>query len=266
VAGAVSRRFDAVVFDLFGTLVSEFSSEDWSASFERLAAIFGVEVGAFRDAWSETSIERQTGRLGDIRRNLLENAWRAGGDPTDEQIDAAIAVRAELYAKYFRPLPGALETVRWVRERGYRSALVSMCAPDTPELWRASPFAGSIEVEVFSCEVGHRKPHPEIYLAAADGLGVEPSRCLYVGDGSYGELRGASAVGMTAVLVRDPDEAEGSMLRPEYEPWDGVTIDSIADLPSVIETTSPTTSVAGGPIERSRARNGSDASDPTTVR
>jgi putative hydrolase of the HAD superfamily len=232
----MSGRFDAVVFDLFGTLVSEFSTADWSNNFERLAQIFQVDVGSFREAWSETSIQRQTGRLGDIRRNLLENAWRAGGDPTDEQIDAALAVRAELYAKYFHPLPGALETVRWVRERGYRSALVSMCAPDTPDLWRSSPFAGLIDTEVFSCEVGHRKPHPEIYLAAAERLAVEPSRCLYVGDGSYGELRGATAVGMTAVLVRDPDEAEGSMLRPEYEPWDGLVVASIGDLPTMMET------------------------------
>jgi putative hydrolase of the HAD superfamily len=232
----MNRRFDAVVFDLFGTLVAEFSTADWSSNFERLAEVFGVDVGAYREAWSETSIERQTGRLGDIRRNLRENAWRAGGDPTDQQIDAALAVRAELYATSFLPLPGALETVRWVRARGYRSALVSMCAPDTPELWRASPFAGLLDAEVFSCEVGHRKPHREIYLAAADRLGVEPSACLYVGDGSYGELRGADAVGMTAVLVRDPDEVEGSMLRPEYEPWDGLVIASIGDLPGVIET------------------------------
>ena len=139
-----------------------------------------------------------------------------------------------LYAEYFRPMPGALETVGWVRERGYRSALVSMCAPDTPELWRASPFAGLVDVEVFSCEAGLRKPEPAIYLAAADGLGVELGRCVYLGDGSYGELRGAAEVGMTAILIRDPDEPEGSMLRPEVEPWDGLTIVSIAVAPEVI--------------------------------
>jgi putative hydrolase of the HAD superfamily len=232
---AVTRRFDAVVFDLFGTLVSEFPLAEWSAQFGRLAEALGVETAALRRAWEETAIERQTGRLGDIRRNVRENAERAGGRaPTEAQIDAAIAVRGQLYDRYFAPLPGALETVRWVRDHGYRSALVSMCAPDAPERWRASPFAGLVDAEVFSCEVGHRKPHPEIYLAACDALGVEPSKCLYVGDGSYGELRGAAATGMTAVLVRDPAEADGTMLRPEYEDWSGTTIDAIDELATLL--------------------------------
>lgn len=229
----MSRRFDAVVFDLFGTLVSEFPLADWNANFERLAHAFGVDVDGFRAAWHESSIDRQTGRLGDIRRNLGENATRAGGAPTEEQIDVAVFARNELYARYFHPLPGALETVAWARER-YRTALISMCAPDTPELWRASPFEGLIDVEVFSCESRLRKPDREIYLEAARRLGVEPERCVYIGDGSYGELRGASAVGMTAILVHDPDEPEGTMLRPDLEPWNGLTIASIGVVPQVL--------------------------------
>ena len=230
----MTRRFDAVVFDLFGTLVSEFSLADWADNFERIAAALGVDATTSRRAWDETSIERQTGRLGDIRRNLRENAERAGASATDEQIEDAVRIRGELYARYFRPLPGSVETVAWVRDRGYRTALVSMCAPDTPALWRASTFAGSIDVEVFSCESGLRKPHPEIYLAAAERLGVEPARCVYVGDGSYGEMRGAAAVGMTPVLIEDPGEPEGSMLRPEFEPLEGRTVDSIGAVPQVI--------------------------------
>ena len=63
-------------------------------------------------------------------------------------------------------------------------ALISMCAPDTPELWRAGPLAGYVDVEVFSSEVGLRKPQPEIYLLECERLGVEPGACLYVGDGA----------------------------------------------------------------------------------
>jgi putative hydrolase of the HAD superfamily len=97
-------------------------------------------------------------------------------------------------------------------------------------MWHRSPFAGLMDAEVFSCESGLRKPDPAIYLLSAKRLGVDPSACLYVGDGSYGELRGATEVGMTAVLVRDPAEAEGTYLRPEVEPWDGTTVPSIADV------------------------------------
>ncbi len=231
----VSRRFDAVVFDLFGTLVSEFPMSEWTSHLDRLASTLGVEADALGRAWEASVIERQTGRLGDIRSNLIAMAERAGGGrPSDERLDAAIAVRAALYARHFRPLPGALETVGWVREHAYRSALVSMCAPDAPALWRASAFSGLIDVEVFSSEVGLCKPDPAIYRLAVHRLGVAAERCLYVGDGSYGELRGAAEVGMTAVLIRDPHEVEGSMLRPGFEPWSGLEIASIAQVPSVL--------------------------------
>ena len=114
------------------------------------------------------------------------------------------------------------------------TALVSMCASDTPPLWRASPLGGMVDVEVFSCEVGLRKPEPEIYLAACERLGVEPTRCFYIGDGAYAELTGASAVGMHAVLIRDPEEVYGEALRPEAEPWTGPRIDDLREISALV--------------------------------
>ena len=228
-------RFRAVVFDLFGTLVSEFPVADWDAHLVEMGRILGVDPVRLRAVWEQTAIERQTGRLGDIHQNVREIARRLGVAPGDDEIRRALAVRWKLYARYFRPLPGALEAVRAVRERGRRTALVSMCAPDAPEMWHRSPFAGLMDAEVFSCEAGLRKPDPAIYRLAVQRLGVAPSSCLYVGDGSYGELRGATEAGMTAVLVRDPAEAEGTSLRPGYEEWSGATMRSIAELPSVVD-------------------------------
>lgn len=195
----------------------------------------GADPARLRAAWEETAIERQTGKLGDIERNVREISRRLGLDPDDEAVREALAARTRLYDVYFRPLPGAVEAVRAVREMGCRTALVSMCAPDAPEMWERSPFAGLMDTEVFSCESGLRKPDPAIYLLAAERLAVEPSACLYVGDGSYGELRGATEIGMTAVLVRDPDEAEGTYLRPDFEPWDGATVVSVGDVPAVVD-------------------------------
>jgi putative hydrolase of the HAD superfamily len=109
-----------------------------------------------------------------------------------------------------------------------------MCAPDAPAMWRASPLGGTVDVELFSCDVGLRKPDPEIYLLATERLGVAPQTCLYVGDGSYRELSGATAVGMRPVLIRDPAE-EAEMLRPEVEEWEGTTIDDLRRIPALLE-------------------------------
>jgi putative hydrolase of the HAD superfamily len=223
----------AVVFDLFGTLVYEFPRADWDEWLATAAAVVEADPDAFGAAWSATGIERQTGRLGDVEENLRTVAARAGAWPTDAQITEALEARAELYRRWFVPRPGAEEVLARLRADGLPLALVSMCAPDTPAMWRASPLGGSVDVEVFSCETGLRKPHPEIYLRATAELGVPPGACLYVGDGAYGELSGAAAVGMHPVLIRDPDEQE-EMLRPEAEEWTGRTIGSLLEVPGLL--------------------------------
>ncbi|MGH2591825.1 MAG: HAD family hydrolase [Actinomycetota bacterium] len=224
-------RFAAVVFDLFGTLVYEFPRSDWDEWLETSAAVLEADPEAFRLAWAATSIDRQTGRAGGVEENLRTVAARAGAWPNDAQIAEALEVRAALYRKWFVPRPGAEEILRELRGRAMPTALISMCAPDTPGLWRASPLGGLIDVDVFSCEVGLRKPEPEIYVAAAERLGVQPTACLYVGDGAYAELSGASSVGMHALLIRDPAESEVEAMRPEAEDWSGP---AIADLREII--------------------------------
>lgn len=139
-----------------------------------------------------------------------------------------------MYRRWFVPRPGAEEVLSTLRASGFGLGLVSMCAPDAPALWRASPLAGGVDVEVFSVEVGLRKPDAPIYLRACEGLGVQATDCLYVGDGSYRELSGAAAVGMRPVLIRDPDEA-AEMLRPDAEDWSGETIASLLEVPRLLD-------------------------------
>jgi putative hydrolase of the HAD superfamily len=227
-------RFAAVVFDLFGTLMYEFPRADWDEWLETTAAVLEAEPEAFAGAWQATAIDRQTGAAGSIDENLRTVAARAGAWPTDAQVAEALEARAELYRKWFVPRPGAEEILRELRERRMPTAMISMCAPDTPALWRASPLAGLVDVDVFSCEVGLRKPEPEIYLSATERLHVEPNACLYVGDGAYAELTGASSVGMYAVLIRDPAEAEMEALRPEAEEWSGPSIADLREISALL--------------------------------
>lgn len=228
------RVIRAVVFDLFGTLVHEFPRSDWDAWLDVSAAAMEADPEAFRRAWEATAVERQTGRLGDIEENLRTVAARAGAWPSDAQLAEALEARAGLYRKWFVPRPGAEEVLAELRDRGMPTALLSMCAPDTPSLWRTSPLAGAVDVEVFSCEVGFRKPDAEIYLLACDRVGVEPSSCLYVGDGSYRELTGASSVGMRAVLIRDPAESDTVVLRPDADDWAGERVQHLTEVPALL--------------------------------
>jgi FMN phosphatase YigB (HAD superfamily) len=63
---------------------------------------------------------------------------------------------------------------------------------------------------VISAEVGMHKPQPEIYLLAAERLGQRPSSCVFVDD-LRENCAGAEAVGMTAILHRDPADTISRM-------------------------------------------------------
>jgi putative hydrolase of the HAD superfamily len=228
---ALTVRFAAVVFDLYGTLVPEFPRSEFYLTVDRMALELGADGEAFREAWNRTAIGRQTGAYPTMSDNVREICEELGLDePTELELERALAPRAAMYARWFHPRDGALETLAEVRSRGLPLGLISMCAPDTPAMWRASGLAGSVDVEVFSSETGLRKPDPAIYRYACERLGVKPSSCLFCGDGAYGELTGAEAVGMTAVEIRDPAIDVREQLRPEGEDWTGARVADLREI------------------------------------
>jgi putative hydrolase of the HAD superfamily len=91
---------------------------------------------------------------------------------------------------------------------------------------------------VFSSECGLRKPDAEIYHACTSALGVDPRRSVYVGDGSYHELTGAEAVGMTAYRIADPGIDPSDRLIPDADEWHER---AITDLTQLLEILPPRT-------------------------
>jgi HAD superfamily hydrolase (TIGR01509 family) len=78
--------------------------------------------------------------------------------------------------------------------------------------------ASRLDAAVFSCEVGKRKPHPAIFEAALERLGVEARETLFVGDDLRCDVGGAGALGMTTVQAlwfRADDRADGR--EPDFQ-------------------------------------------------
>jgi putative hydrolase of the HAD superfamily len=219
------------VFDLFGTLVPEYTKAEFYATVDAIADAVGADRTAFREGWIATAPQRQTGGFATIEDNVAAVCTALGVVADPAAIERGLVPRAQMYARWFHPRDGALESLRSLRDRGYPLALVSMCAPDTPALWRATEMAALVDVTVFSCEEGLRKPDPEIYRLATDRLGVAPAACVYVGDGAYGEMTGAAAIGMHPYLLVDPSiEDPEAMLTPERDSWDGPRIAHLTEL------------------------------------
>lgn len=101
-----------------------------------------------------------------------------------------------------RPDQPMLEAVGRARNAGVPTGLIS-------NSWVMDHYTDEIrslfDEVVISAEVGLHKPQPEIYLLAAERLGVATEHCVFVDD-LRENCAGAEAVGMTAVLHRDSRE------------------------------------------------------------
>ncbi len=228
-------KYKAVIFDLFGTLVDNFSVTEYFAVLDEMAHILGVPAKEFGRVWREAFNERSTGTHSSEGNYYRVLCGRLGVTPSDEQIAEAYRVRLDFTVKSLRPRGDTISTLEAVRQRGLRTALVSDCTEEVPAIWQETPFAPCFDVTVFSCTAGVKKPDPCIYGLALDGLGLRPEECLYVGDGSSTELTGARNVGMDAVLILDPGETVDTHYIQREENWDGPRISYLREVLDLVD-------------------------------
>ncbi len=133
--------------------------------------------------------------------------------------------------------PEVVPLLRSLAERGVPVVLVSNTGrrSDTWTAFLSARGVPPIREIVTSCEVGHAKPRPEIFHAAASRLGVEPQGILHVGDRWDLDVRGALAAGCGAALYRGlwkqypPDEVSDSPV-PAALPPSVMLVDHLSEL------------------------------------
>jgi len=136
-----------------------------------------------------------------------------------------------------RLFPDVLDTLRWLKEAGYRLGAITnrgYSGPRFHQELRDLGLADFFEVMAISCDIGYMKPHPRIFQYALDAMGVEPGAAAMVGDNLRADVEGAKTMGMVTVwrrpLAAEPVEATedapetSGPVRPDY------TINTIADL------------------------------------
>jgi len=195
----------AVVFDFFGTLTPSTPEHVWAEHASRSAVPLGIRTAAWRRALDESFAERVTGALGDLPATFRELASRCGVRPAEDALADACAARMSAQRELFAFRADALAVLAEIRARGLRVGVLSDCTLELAEHWPDLAVAPLVDARVLSCEVGRRKPDPELFLMIARRLGVTPAGCLYVGDGGGQELTGASRCGMRAVMLRAED-------------------------------------------------------------
>ncbi len=232
-SGGASVR--AVVFDLFNTLTPPVDDAAFKEARIEMARAVGADPDAFAHAWSAAWRERYAGTFPTVEACVRGVCDAIGARADAAAIDEASRIRVECTRRVLQPRPDALATLARLRALGLRTALISNCIPEVPLLWPATPYADAIDVPLFSCAEGLTKPDPAIYARACERLRVDPSDCMYVGDGAQGELTGAQRVGMRVVLITTPGRP--APRDSEQDSWRGESVDALGEIPGLIAST-----------------------------
>lgn len=212
----------AVVFDLFGTLVTY---PPGAQHVRTMAARIGVSFEALHSSWRKLRERRDAGEL-DTMGSLRMCCSEIGINAADEQLVAACGDATAFFREVLTPRGGAVTTLAALRERGLPIGLVSDANLETSRLWPASPLAAYLDAAVFSSVEHVRKPDPSLYRAVCDRLAVDARNCLYVGNGDGDELAGATKAGMKAVLFTARGEEPGR----EAATWTGERISHLSEV------------------------------------
>lgn len=187
----------AVIWDMDGVIVDTAS----------------IHYGAWRDAfarWGIAYTEELFRRSFGQRNDTI--IGRAMGEVSPELIKAISEEKESLYRQrapcHLRPLPGALGLLRALREQGFRMAIASSAPMENIEMVMSSlNIRDCFDALVSAREVHKGKPDPEVYLVAAQKLGVIPQRCVVIEDAVAG-VEGARAGGMKAIAVTNTHPRE----------------------------------------------------------
>jgi len=186
--------FDAAIFDLDGTLLD--SMWVWHAVDKAFFAARGLDLPC------------------DYVQEILSMTFRETAEYTikrfglDETVEAVMAEWNEMsfqqYREHVKLKPGACEYLEKLRAKGVKLATATALTTHVMQaVLESNGVLHLFDALTSADEVARGKTHPDIYLLAAQKLGVEPRRCIVFEDVPK-TLRGIHAAGMTACAVWEP--------------------------------------------------------------
>lgn len=158
-----------------------------------------------RSRLSRRMEEGHTGTEAHVWRDYFETLFRLSGVPEEAVDEVGERLKAEHRKEHLwtHVEPGTRDALERLLERGYRLAVISNADGRVEALLARVGLRDLFEFVVDSEVVGFEKPDPRIFHEGTSRLGLEPGKCLYVGDLYPVDVVGARGAGMDAALV-DP--------------------------------------------------------------
>ena len=205
-----------MVFDLDGVLIE--SEQVWDAAREELVRERGGQ-------WDERATTDMMGMSSKEWSSYMHD--RLGVPMTPAEINDDVVRRvAAAYQDHLPLLPNAVETVQELARRWRLGVASSSNRPIIELVLDRMGVRNCFDAVVSSEEVANGKPAPDVYLAVAGELVIDPKGCVAIEDSTNG-IKAAVAAGMRTIAV--PNR--------QFRPDDAVLATAAAVVPSLVEVT-----------------------------
>jgi putative hydrolase of the HAD superfamily len=242
------ERLQGVIFDYGNTLVrldpsvrsrrTDYADVVARPGAERLQRVLASEGlldgsalrdGRFIERWLEVREKNrlaaeETGREITAAESLAETLQGMGAASAGTSLlERAVAEFFVPEVELVRPVAGAAETLRGLRSRGVRLALLSNATSGAyvAGVVERMGWTAMFDPLVVSADIGVRKPRPEAFRAVLDRWPLEPGAVAMVGDSLYHDVGGARALGLMTVhftaIANALDERYAGAVRPTFE-------------------------------------------------
>jgi len=126
--------------------------------------------------------------------------------PEVRAADLGVVTDALVSAIRFEPYPEVVDTLKRLRERDLRLAVLSNWDFSLHAMLDAVGLSELVDASVSSAEYGTAKPDPAIFEHALEIVGVPAGDAWHVGDSFDNDVVGARAAGVTPILVWRRDD------------------------------------------------------------
>ena len=228
----MNKRY-GLIFDVDG-VIADTEAVNARVSIKVFSDLLGVE-GVVREDFEAG--------LGRGAEEYVKAAAQVHGlDLTDEQVEQATQLRQEYFLKILTeeplpPFPGVLEIMDEAMQR--EEFRVAIATSGTLEKSRAVLNAVGVPyrkmVYINGNDVKHKKPDPELFLIAAERIGIDPANCVVIEDAPNG-VQAAKAAGAKCIAVTNSTTAaklqEADLICKSLEQIDLETITKLINVRS----------------------------------